>query len=85
MAKTPQVTPDWTTGIYIGDGVVANKPEGPAQRYPSLIDRVVDQIREDIELGDTSALEVGDVTAIEELLKTVDTQVLVDYLPERDT
>ena len=77
MAKTPQVTPDWTTGIYIGDGVVANKPEGPAQRYPSLIDRVVDQIREDIELGDTSALD--------EMLQSVPTQVLVDYLPERDT
>ena len=77
MAKTPQVTPDWTTGIYIGDGVVANKPEGPAQRYPSLIDRVVDQIREDCELGDT--------TALEEMLRSVPTQVLVDYLPERDT
>jgi len=27
--KTPQVTPDWNTGIYIGNGVVAkpNKPE----------------------------------------------------------
>ena len=23
MAKTPQVKPDWDTGIYIGDGVVA--------------------------------------------------------------
>jgi len=23
MAKTPQVKPDWNTGIYIGDGVVA--------------------------------------------------------------
>lgn len=77
MAKTPQVTPDWTTGIYIGDGVVANKPEGPAQRYPSLVDRVIDQIREDLELGDTSALD--------EMLQLVDTQVLVDYLPERDT
>ena len=77
MAKTPQVTPDWTTGIYIGDGVVANKPEGPAQRYPSLVDRVIDQIIEDV--------NIGDLTAIEELLKTVDTQVLVDYLPERDT
>lgn len=77
MAKTPQVTPDWTTGIYIGDGVVANKPEGPAQRYPSLVDRVVDQIREDCEAGDT--------TALEEMLQSVDTQVLVDYLPERDT
>tara|TARA_R100000655_G_scaffold95712_1_gene137813 strand:+ start:144 stop:326 length:183 start_codon:yes stop_codon:yes gene_type:complete len=27
--KTPQVKPDWNTGIYIGNGVVAepNKPE----------------------------------------------------------
>ena len=23
MTKTPQVKPDWNTGIYIGDGVVA--------------------------------------------------------------
>ena len=67
--KTPQVTPDWRTGIYIGDGVVA-------QKYPSLIDRVLEQIKTDV--------EVGDVTAIEELLKQVPTQVLVDYLPERD-
>ena len=74
--KTPQVTPDWNTGIYIGDGVVANKPEGPSQKYPSLIDRVLDQIQEDV--------NKGDVTAIEELLKQVPTQVLVDYLPERD-
>lgn len=76
MPKTPQVTPTWNTGIYIGDGVVANKPEGPSQKYPSLIDRVLDQIREDV--------EIGDFTAIEELLKTVDTAVLVGYLPERD-
>ena len=69
--KTPQVTPDWRTGIYIGDGVVAN-----SQKYPSLIDRVIDQIQEDV--------NKGDVTAIEELLKQVPTQVLVDYLPERD-
>ena len=28
MAKTPQVKPDWNTGIYIGNGVVAKpKPE----------------------------------------------------------
>ena len=76
MPKTPQVTPDWNTGIYIGDGVVANKPEGPSQKYPSLIDRVLEQIKTDV--------EVGDVTAIEELLKQVPTVVLVDYLPERD-
>jgi len=27
--KTPQVNPDWNTGIYVGNGVVAkpNKPE----------------------------------------------------------
>ena len=25
MAKTPQVKPDWKTGIYIGNGVVAVK------------------------------------------------------------
>jgi len=25
MAKTPQVKPDWKTGIYIGDGVIAVK------------------------------------------------------------
>ena len=68
--KTPQVTPDWPTGIYIGDGVVAEP------KHDSLIDRVLEQIKTDV--------EVGDVTAIEELLKQVPTQVLVDYLPERD-
>ena len=26
MVKTPQIKPDWNTGIYIGDGVVA-KPK----------------------------------------------------------
>ena len=68
--KTPQVTPDWNTGIYIGNGVVAT------QKHDSLIDRVLDQIVEDV--------AQGDVTAIEELLKQVPTQVLVDFLPERD-
>ena len=24
--KTPQVKPDWPTGIYIGDGIVATEP-----------------------------------------------------------
>ena len=74
--KTPQVTPDWNTGIYIGDGVVANKPEGPSQKYPSLIDRVLDQIREDV--------DTGDFTAIEEMLNNLPTEILVGYLPERD-
>ena len=69
MPKTPQVTPDWVTGIYVGDGVVAE------QKYPSLIDRVLDQIQEDV--------EIGDLTAIEELLKQVPTEVLVNFLPER--
>jgi len=27
MVKTPQVKPDWNTGIYIGDGVVAKPKE----------------------------------------------------------
>ena len=27
MAKTPQVKPDWKTGIYIGNGVVAKPVE----------------------------------------------------------
>jgi hypothetical protein len=26
--KTPQVKPDWATGIYIGNGVVAKAPQG---------------------------------------------------------
>lgn len=68
--KTPQVTPPWNTGIYVGNGVVAE------QKYPSLIDRVIDQIKTDV--------AQGDVTAVEELLKTVDVDVLVAYLPERD-
>tara|TARA_R110002096_G_scaffold130706_4_gene280041 strand:- start:1956 stop:2156 length:201 start_codon:yes stop_codon:yes gene_type:complete len=24
--KTPQVTPEWNTGIYVGNGVVTSKP-----------------------------------------------------------
>jgi len=71
MPKTPQVTPDWNTGIYIGDGVVANKPEGP-----SLIDRVIDQIVLDVSRGD--------VTAVEEMLNNLPTEILVGYLPEQD-
>lgn len=68
--KTPQIKPDWNTGIYVGNGVVAEP------KHDSLIDRVLDQIQEDV--------RKGDVTAIEELLKQVPTQVLVDFLPERD-
>ena len=68
--KTPQIKPDWNTGIYVGNGVVAEPKNN------SLIDRVLDQIQEDV--------NKGDVTAIEELLKQVPTQVLVDFLPERD-
>jgi len=71
MPKTPQVTPDWNTGIYVGDGVVANKPEGS-----SLIDRVIDQIVLDV--------SNGDVTAIEEMLNNLPTDILVGYLPEKD-
>ena len=67
--KTPQVTPDWVTGIYVGDGVVAE------QKYPSLVDRVLEQIVEDV--------NTGDLTAIEEMLKLVPTEVLVNFLPER--
>lgn len=69
MPKTPQVTPDWVTGIYVGDGVVAE------QKYPSLVDRVLEQIVEDV--------NIGDLTAIEEMLKLVPTEVLVNFLPER--
>ena len=74
--KTPQVTPSWNTGIYVGNGVVANSSEQPAQKYPSLIDRVLDQIREDV--------DTGDFTAIEEMLNNLPTEILVGYLPERD-
>ena len=71
MPKTPQVTPDWNTGIYIGDGVVANSSE-----QPSLIDRVIDQIVLDVSRGD--------VTAVEEMLNNLPTDVLVGFLPEQD-
>ena len=47
-----------------------------ANHNQGLVDRVLDQIREDVEMGD--------VTAIEEMLKQIPTQVLVDFLPERD-
>ena len=30
MTKTPQVKPEWSTGIYIGEGVVAT----PKEDYP---------------------------------------------------
>jgi len=29
MAKTPQIKPDWKTGIYIGNGVVATPKPKP--------------------------------------------------------
>ena len=29
MTKTPQVKPDWKTGIYIGNGVVATPKPKP--------------------------------------------------------
>ncbi len=32
MPKTPQVKPDWATGIYIGNGVVA-KPQEDRPEY----------------------------------------------------
>ena len=70
MPKTPQVTPDWVTGVYVGDGVVAE------QKYPSLVDRVIAQIVEDV--------DAGDLTAIEEMLNNLPTEILVGYLPERD-
>ena len=27
MTKTPQIKPDWNTGIYIGNGTIAVKPQ----------------------------------------------------------
>ena len=31
MPKTPQVKPDWATGIYIGNGVVATPTTAPTE------------------------------------------------------
>jgi len=70
MPKTPQVKPDWNTGIYVGNGVVAE------QKQSSLIDRVIDQIVLDV--------SNGDVTAVEEMLNNLPTEILVGYLPEKD-
>jgi hypothetical protein len=50
--------------------------EFPQQKYPSLVDRVLEQIVKDV--------DSGDLTAIEELLNSVDTDILVGFLPERD-
>ena len=33
MTKTPQIKPDWETGIYIGNGVVAT----PTNNYQALV------------------------------------------------
>ena len=41
-----------------------------------LVDRVLEQIVEDVNMGD--------LTAIEEMLKLVPAEVLVNFLPERD-
>ena len=71
MNKTPQVTPDWNTGIYIGNGVVASDLD-----RENLVDAVLDEIVNDV--------EKGDLTAIEEMLKSVPTKVLEGYLPECD-
>jgi len=32
MAKTPQIKPDWKTGIYIGNGVVATSKPKPEKK-----------------------------------------------------
>ena len=71
--KTPQVTPDWSTGIYIGNGTVAT---ASGLDRENLIDAVLDEIVNDV--------EKGDVTAIEEMLRSVPTKVLEGYLPEPD-
>ena len=73
MIKTPQVTPDWRTGIYIGNGVVATASDLDRE---NLIDKVLDEIVEDV--------NKGDLTAIEEMLNSVPTKVLEGYLPESD-
>ena len=71
--KTPQVTPAWNTGIYIGNGTVAT---ASGLDRENLIDAVLDEIVRDV--------DNGDLTAIEEMLKSVPTKVLEGYLPEPD-
>jgi len=71
--KTPQVTPEWRTGIYIGNGTVAT---ASGLDRENLVDAVLDQIVEDV--------NKGDVTAVEEMLKSVPTKALEAYLPEPD-
>ena len=39
IMKTPQVKPDWPTGIYIGNGVIAQKPMTPKQRIAKMFDQ----------------------------------------------
>ena len=43
--KTPQVKPDWNTGIYIGNGVVATQPKARDTECPDCLgDGVVERI-----------------------------------------
>ena len=46
------------------------------EKKQALIDRVLEQIKEDV--------AVGDVTAIEELLTFVPKENLIQYLPEKE-
>jgi len=77
MTKTAQVTPEWRTGIYVGNGVVAT----PQAYEPTddMVDAVLDQIVEDV--------NNGDLTAIEELMRAVAVNLpdhFDAFLPEAD-
>ena len=43
--RVPQVTPPWSTGIYIGNGVVATRPKAQDTECPDCLgDGVVERI-----------------------------------------
>jgi len=74
-----EVTPTTATKYSYPQGDVDNFMETDMvlilDAEPSLIDKVIERVKKDV--------EVGDVTALEELLKNVDTKHLESYLPEK--
>lgn len=74
-----EVTPQTATKYSYTQGEVGDFMETDTvlilDAEPSLIDQVIERVKKDV--------EVGDVTALEELLKNVDTKHLESYLPEK--
>jgi len=45
MTKTPQIKPDWKTGIYIGNGVIATPKPKPKPEKKIKACNICDNIR----------------------------------------